>query len=156
MIAHLDRAGAIRLLEMVVIERGTSYRYVSQAGRLCVYVERNGVNPGCASCIVGKALAIHGVSVISMHKWDNAHYGFSEYHQPQDGNASFENIYRTFGLSEWMDEAAAVAFLAAQVAQDVGKTYGEVLYAAQIAPDTFDQWEDRQAKPSEQWNAYAA
>lgn len=115
-VAPIDAQTALDLLEAAVTLTGEDHCYERfTTTPYCRYTA--GDNP---SCLVGVALAIHGVPLDTLRDWD-ANANLSE-----DG---IMGIVQT-GHAPFIDDHAADVFQVAQNAQDDGDTWGDALNAA--------------------------
>jgi hypothetical protein len=118
-VIEIDKARALELLREVVAEAGEDFTYVPDAHRLnttCTYVKNN-----CPDCMIGRALAKAGATIEQLATLD-------------DLNEDRDNSIDTVGpRADWLqltDEALKV-FTDAQWNQDLGKTWGDALRAAE-------------------------
>lgn len=115
-VAPVDGAAALALLEAAVETRGADYVYDYDDG--CVYVR-----DGQPSCLIGTALALHGVPIGVLSGWDTA--------AAVDDSKIFSIV--DAGLAPFIDGDALRAFRAAQKTQDGGKPWATALKAARVA-----------------------
>lgn len=122
---HIDGARAVELLHAVVAEHGTDTVYMTRngVGQLCRYVY-----DGCPDCLVGRALALAGVTVDELAEMDCAY---------PDGPNGINSVRLPARLH--LTRRAREVFAAAQAKQDGGYTWGEALAAAETAASAMNE-----------------
>lgn len=130
-IATIDGQTAVDLLAAAVELAGADHVYKARSG-VCYYLNAEG---NCPDCIVGVALAIHGVPLDVMAPWDDLSLA-----------GGIESIARN-SLAPFIEPDAVEVFAAAQKVQDgagyngaTPPTWGDALSAArnklaEFAPD---------------------
>lgn len=119
---HIDGARAVQMLRAVVAEHGAGTVYAlhdrdSDPGVDHTYAMCRYVHHGCPDCLIGRALALAGVTVDELVEMDTAN---------RTGIASVPLPPRLL-----LTEQARAVFRAAQLVQDSGGTWGEALAAAE-------------------------
>lgn len=124
---RINRARALELLEAVVAETGEDFTYgLPGDDKSCLYAY-----DGAPSCMVGRALYKAGVTVDQLSDLDSHDdTGIYELHA---GGYEEDESYLGQDANVVLTEGALDVFALAQLQQDFGHKYGEVIESARKA-----------------------